>query len=501
LSAPPQASFPTLSVRTELVSVPVVVKDSRGHHIQGLSGADFRVYENGHLQAIRSFETVTGNAAPTVSDLAHLSQAGSGRLYGGLGAVILFFDQVNTPTNEQLEVRHLLARSYGERQRLPVPTCVILYTGSELRLLAQPTTDPATVGAAIAKIQTTITARGAGMSGELPLPAGARENQVVGDAKLEQDRAVQRFVYYTGRAITAGDTAQALTSVGRFFAPWSGEKVLIWITAGTTIPIPTAELAADRVRVYPLNVHNHMPYMFTSTFTVPVSTYEYETEVNRELLQNMRSAAEETGGELCNDSLQPEACVRSAEQDASEFYLLSYATHSGQKRAEWRTIHVTVQRPGVRVFARTGVLIETHPDPIQEKQRQLQAALLSPVEFSALSVEAVLPEQGKSGSAITVLLVMRSDAQRPPLWSDTGVNFTVAGVVLQGLRVVQRFGEDVRGPLPIATERELEKNGLAWSKRIRLLPGTATLRLVVRDNNTGRLGSVTEALPARTTVQ
>jgi hypothetical protein len=94
------------------------------------------------------------------------------------------------------------------------------------------------VAAAIDKIQTTITAHGAGISGELPLPEGARENQVVGDAKLEQDRAVQRFVYYTGRAMTADDTAQALTSVGRFFAPWSGEKVLIWISAGTTILIP-----------------------------------------------------------------------------------------------------------------------------------------------------------------------------------------------------------------------------------------------------------------------
>ena len=106
-----------------------------------------------------------------------------------------------------------------------------------------------------------------GISGELPLPEGARENQVVGDAKLEQDRAVQRFVYYTGRAMTAGDTAQALASVSRFFAPWSGEKVLIWISAGTTIPVPAAELAANRIRVFPLNVHANMPYMFISSFT------------------------------------------------------------------------------------------------------------------------------------------------------------------------------------------------------------------------------------------
>jgi len=502
VSAQSQVSPTTFSASTELVSVPVVVKDSQGRHVLGLSGVDFRIYENGHQQVIRNFEAITETAvgSPVANDHALPRAAGNG-YYGALGAVILFFDQVNTPVSEQAEVRHLLARSYRERQTLAIPTCVVLYTGSELRLLAQPTNDPAMVAAAIDKIQTTITAHGAGISGELPLPEGALENQVVGDAKLEQDRAVQRFVYYTGRAMTAGDTAQALTSVGRFFAPWSGEKVLIWISAGTTILIPANELAANHIRVFPLNVHANMPYMFISSFTLPVSTSEYDTEVNWGLLQNMRSVAQETGGELCNSSLQAEACVRSAEQDAREFYLLAYATHSRQRRPEWRTIQVTVQRPEVKVFARTGVLIETHPDPAQGKQKQIQAALMSPVEFAALRVDALLPDQDKPGREITVSLVMRADAQRPPLWNDSGVNFTVAGVVLQGMRVVQRFGEDVQGPLPLSTERELERDGLAWSRRISLLSSPSTLRLVVRDNNTGRLGSVTKTLPARATVQ
>ena len=502
VSAQSQVSPSTFSAGTELVSVPVVVKDSQGRHVVGLSDADFRIYENGHQQVTRNFEAITETASgsPVANDLA-LSRAAGNGYHGASGVVILFFDQVNTPVSEQTEVRRLLARSYRERQTLAIPTCVVLYTGSELRLLGQPTNDPAIVAAAIDKIQTTITAHGAGISGELPLPEGARENQVVGDAKFEQDRAVQRFEYYTGRAMTADDTAQALTLVGRFFAPWLGEKALIWISSGTTIPVSAEELAANRIRVFPLNVHANTPYMFISSFTLPLSTYENETEENWGLLQNMRSVAQETGGELCNSPLQADACVRSAEQDAREFYLLTYATHSRQRRSEWRTIHVTVQRPEVKVFARTGVLIETHPDPTQEKRRQIQAALLSPVEFSALRVDALLPDLDRPGATISVSLVMRADAQRPPVWSDSGVNFTVAGVVLQGMRVMQRFGEDVQGLLPLSTKRELERDGLAWSKRISLLSRPGTLRLVVRDNNTGRLGSVTKTLPARATVQ
>ena len=50
VSAQSQVSPTTFSASTELVSVPVVVKDSQGRHVLGLSDADFRIYENGHQQ-------------------------------------------------------------------------------------------------------------------------------------------------------------------------------------------------------------------------------------------------------------------------------------------------------------------------------------------------------------------------------------------------------------------------------------------------------------------
>jgi hypothetical protein len=39
-----------MSVRTELVAVPVTVTDGRGHHVSGLSQENFRVFENGRPQ-------------------------------------------------------------------------------------------------------------------------------------------------------------------------------------------------------------------------------------------------------------------------------------------------------------------------------------------------------------------------------------------------------------------------------------------------------------------
>src|SRR5271165_2199406 len=54
----PQASAPTFHTSTELVSVPVVVKDRHGNHVHGLTKNDFRIFEDGHEVEIRNFDSV-----------------------------------------------------------------------------------------------------------------------------------------------------------------------------------------------------------------------------------------------------------------------------------------------------------------------------------------------------------------------------------------------------------------------------------------------------------
>jgi VWFA-related protein len=47
----------TFSVRTEMVVLPVTVRDGRGHSVAGLSAADFRVFDEGRPQAIALFRS------------------------------------------------------------------------------------------------------------------------------------------------------------------------------------------------------------------------------------------------------------------------------------------------------------------------------------------------------------------------------------------------------------------------------------------------------------
>ena len=66
-----------ISVHTELVMVPVIVTDARGHHVSGLSREDFRVFEDGRPQPIAVFQR--GDAPVTLGLVVDRSQSMRGK--------------------------------------------------------------------------------------------------------------------------------------------------------------------------------------------------------------------------------------------------------------------------------------------------------------------------------------------------------------------------------------------------------------------------------------
>src|SRR5271165_3828852 len=96
----PQQSVPTFRTSTELVSVPVTVKDRHGNRVHGLTRDDFHISEDGRDVAIRSFTSVPLQPASAESSSApaHLQVSLPPEIAGI--PIILFFDQLNTPSNE-----------------------------------------------------------------------------------------------------------------------------------------------------------------------------------------------------------------------------------------------------------------------------------------------------------------------------------------------------------------------------------------------------------------
>jgi len=92
-------------------------------------------------------------------------------------------------------------------------------------------------------------------------------------------------------------------------------------------------------------------------------------------------------------------------------------------------------------------------------------------------------------------LLLGSDAEHPGVWRSGAIDFTVVGIVVCGSDVVERFGEDVHGKVFPKTASDLDRTGLTWMHKIVIPIGASAVRLVVRDNTSGGIGSITQTIP------
>jgi Ca-activated chloride channel family protein len=98
---PAAAGQSTISVKTELVTLPVRVTDANGSFVSGLSQQDFRVYEDGELQRVTSFQH--GDTPVTVGLIVDHSTSMGSKLPNVIAAVSSFAHSSN-PQDEMFVV-------------------------------------------------------------------------------------------------------------------------------------------------------------------------------------------------------------------------------------------------------------------------------------------------------------------------------------------------------------------------------------------------------------
>src|SRR5208282_132927 len=99
--SPNAAGRSTIFARTELVVLPVSVTDANGNFISGLSAQDFRVYEDGRLQKVTSFQE--GDTPVTVGLIVDHSRSMGPKL-PEVAAAVSAFAQSSNPQDEMFVV-------------------------------------------------------------------------------------------------------------------------------------------------------------------------------------------------------------------------------------------------------------------------------------------------------------------------------------------------------------------------------------------------------------
>jgi len=522
----PKVEFRTQSV---LIQVPVVVTDKSGNHLHGLKKEDFSVLENGKPVDISAFEELTADSGPIAAPSAQPGQFRNLAIDGSQprNIVVVALDTVNTPFLDQAygrkELVKFLARNLDSGQVL----ALMLITSHGLKVVQGLTGDPARLTAALKKASGEIStmetvsteAQADALTGDMPLTTFSPSADPIA--------AMESFVEY-GDAIEAQfrqanaieTTMNALLGISWSLSGIPGRKSLIWATGGfpfamespSSVPGGYLSVLYERtmlalneaeISVYPVDIRGLMNNsMFSEgnrSGSVSGSIANRQT-TNRMWLQQskfdtLNDFADMTGGKAFYNTNDIAGSFKRAADDGSSYYMLSYYLDTHNNKPGWRKLHVKVDKKDVEVRSRDGFFVTNSTmNPMLSRDIDMSNALHSPIEGTGvpMTVEWVtVATDGDKKKAVFMAHMPAGSLSFDPAGRDQ-LNFDFAAMAYdksgkEAGQAAQRFTR----PVPEAQLASVRANGVGFQNALILTPGTYTVRFVVRDNVTGKVGSVT----------
>lgn len=548
----PQDSGITLRQTVRRVRVDVVVTDAQGREVKGLQAADFRVAEDGKPQSIRQFAWYGDkNSEVTLPKRPHLPP----HTFTNLPAApergpltVLLYDVLNTTVDDQLHAReqmvNFLKKSMGRR-------IAIFVLGDRLRFLQGFTSDIDSIERVLSDPATKpqrphvsySPPSGADQMAKLKDGTGADKtlSQIIAREKEMEARDASERI---DRRVEM--TLDALKQIGRFLAGIPGRKNLIWYSGSFPAGIfansdPDSIHPFDRVRSYPDKIEAATNSLNTAEVAVyPVDARGLLTVSSPLESATMDAISEQTGGRAFYSTDALEQALEKASDEGSSYYSMVYAPTNPKYDGSLRRISVHLTQGHYHLaYRRSYYAADVTSDEKQqapaddEKGESMAAAsqfgvplshelvfaaymdaIGEPAPATAEQMAALAPYQEQAAKAEhrkfvpptapvsmqqygIVYSLQAAQLEIPKsangvYHSDLSIAalaFNEDGVTLWGTRT--RLKDDI----PASKIGKIRKDGFTPIQTLFVPVETAAILLVVRDEHSGRIGSMEIRLP------
>jgi VWFA-related protein len=136
---------PVIRVDVRQVLVPVIVTDSKGHHVTGLKPSDFHILEDGVVQEIAAFSTDTAaSASAAVARGAACTPPAPAVGEPGGRTFVICVDALNSAFANSARARDALTRLF-EKEKSGGASYALLSIGRQLQVLQTATSDTAAI--------------------------------------------------------------------------------------------------------------------------------------------------------------------------------------------------------------------------------------------------------------------------------------------------------------------------------------------------------------------
>ena len=505
-----QADY-TFRAQTEIVLVNVTVRDKDGDLVRDLKPENFKLLEDGKQQKIASFDIENTDALPP-SEVPQVNVSGINQQaeqavpaakqptisqYKDRRLIILFFD-LSAMQPDEIDRAATAAQNYVDKQMLPADLISVVSLGSSLMVNQDFTSDRTQLKKILQGFN-----------------AGAGQGYEAGSTGTTEGTAD------TGASFTADDTEynifntdrrlEAIRAVAEKLAKVEQKKSLIYFSSGmertgvenqSELRAVTNAAVRANLSIYTMDIRGLQAVVAggeaqnaSMRGTSPYSGQSMRSAMdsNFSSQETLVTLAADTGGKAFLDNNDFGRVFKGVQDDTSTYYMLSYHSSNTARDGKYRRITVGLNRPGLKISYRRGYYApaDYKHSTNEDRERQLEEELASELPSTDLPVYLAAGyfrlSEGKFYVPVSIVIpgseipfTRNSDQDKATL--------DVIGVVQDSnKRPLQPLRDTVK--LAVNTATQVQRKNVQYDTSFVLPPGSYHLKFVLRENQTGRMGS------------
>jgi len=522
--------------QTNLVLVPVQVRN-HGQHMANLKQESFTILQDGKPQKIAVFEEVRTSTqrlqrapvGPKEFTNELLGRPETARY------TIIAIDRINTVPLDLMRVREGLAQFLAHTADTGEPIRLVSIELNGIRLIQDFTTDPHAIAAAMQR------STGGGKIEQSSVSLDESLQEVEAAVLSQSDRlSAEQVNTYLNGLDSAKDNEQrmlafqersarinsleALQQIALSLAGLPGRKSLVWASSGFPftstyrqtrngvydISQVSEAIALDAYTTQLLNTANIAMYPvdargLTNTafdaidpghkYSPTYAEKERRNLANQDVLTTFERLAAGTGGKPCYNRPVLQDCFKEALEDSRDYYMVGFYVNSKATKNGWHKLQIKVDEKGANVRSRNGFVFPL-PDPGQNRELDMNTAVRSLLLDSGIPFRGQWTTSERKGNKISNSFVMRvipSANMIDPEQKKIDLDFVGIARSKDGT-IAGQFTQKVQRTLPAEAVELIQKAGISYKNSIDLSPGEYLVRIVVRDNISGRTGAANTLL-------
>jgi len=522
--APRASSYIIRSQRTEVL-VDVRVHGPGGKPVTDLKQENFRIFEDGVPQTITSFsfenvdrlaQATAEQGPPPTIDLAKLPpNVPPATVLRDHRLVVLFFDLSSMPVDDLMRSVKA-AEEFVRKQMTPADLVAVVTYTSSLRVTQDFTNNRDALAKSLKDIrigEESSALAAAGTEGEAGTTNASGNEVVTQDVSAAFTPDETEFnIFNTDQKLAA------VESLARMLRDVPGRKAVLQFTSGVErtgienqaqLRATTDAANQSNVSLYTVDARGlvALPPGGDATSASPSGTAVYSgsaisSQVSslHEGRETLATLAADTGGKTFTDLNDFSSIFQEVQNDNASYYLIGYTPSNLRSDGRFRRIRVEVDRKGVKVEARPGYFAPKDFRQFTREDKDLQLQLAMDMETSFLDLPLVVEAAyfRRTGKNYYVVLAAKIPGSAISFLRKSGTRQTEFDFGWSAMDAAKRPVNFLRDTLPVKLSDEaygqLLASNILYQGGMTLPPGQYRLKVVVRENQSGKLGTFEQAL-------